>query len=153
MMYSVRQILDRKSDKRVACVDVEATVQDAAKCMNDRRIGAVVVTENERVVGIFTERDILCRVVAERIDPAKKRIREVMSSPVASCAPDTKVSECRSVMRAKRIRHLPVVQSDELVGIISIGDILEDENSEHAQTIRYMHGYLHGDITYEQAGI
>jgi len=68
-----------------------------------------------------------------------------MTTPVACCAPGTSRAECRGVMRGRRIRHLPVVDDDRLVGIISIGDILQDEGAEQQETIRYLYEYMHGE--------
>jgi CBS domain-containing protein len=142
-MPNVRTILEKKG-RDVVKVACDLNVVQAAKKMNERRIGAVVVTRGEKVVGIFTERDILNRVVAEQRDPAQTLVEDVMSSPVACCSPDTKLAECRAVMRTKRIRHLPVVQDERLMGIISIGDILAVEEAEQQETIRYLHEYLYG---------
>jgi CBS domain-containing protein len=142
-MQTVQNILDKKGT-HVVRIGSDANVRDAAHLMNENRIGGLVVTDGDKVVGIFTERDILCRVVAVQRDPAATLVREVMSSPVACCTPQTTKAECRSVMRHRRIRHLPVVDHDTLVGIISIGDILEDAVAEQGETIRYLHEYLYG---------
>ncbi len=142
-MHSVQHILDKKSGP-VACIDAEDTVLDAARLMNERRIGALVVTRGEKVIGIFTERDILNRVVATQRSAGKTVVKEVMTAPVACCRRKTTESECRAVMRSKRIRHLPVVEDERLVGIISIGDIIEDESAEKDETIHYLHEYLYG---------
>ncbi len=142
-MHTVEQILDKKGST-VTSIDAEATVLDAAKRMNEHRIGALVVTRGEKVVGIFTERDILNRVVAAGRSPTETQVVDVMTAPIACCRRDTTVAECRSVMRGKRIRHLPVVEDDRLLGIISIGDIIEDQNEENEETIQYLHEYLYG---------
>ncbi len=143
-MLTVQHILEKKRDP-VARIGVEQTALDAARIMNERRIGALVVAEGEKVIGIFTERDILNRIVAAQRPPAETKVRDVMTAPVACCSRDTPLSECRSVMKKKRIRHLPVVDGGSLVGIISIGDILEDEHAEQNETIHYLHEYLYGD--------
>ena len=140
-MVTVKDILENKG-RQVVSIDHQASVLDAARLMNEHRIGALVVTRGEKVVGIFTERDILNRVVAQRRDPAQTAVHEVMTTPVACCAPQTPRNECRSVMRRRRIRHLPVVENEQLAGIISIGDILEDEGAEQQQTIRYLYEYM-----------
>ncbi|MCH8806754.1 MAG: CBS domain-containing protein [Planctomycetes bacterium] len=142
-MHTVQHILDRKPGP-VTCIDRESTVLDAAKLMNEKRIGALVVNRGETVIGIFTERDILNRVVAAQKVPAKTLVKDVMTTPVACCKPETTEAECRHVMREKRIRHLPVVANERLVGMISIGDITEDENAEQQETIEYLHEYLYG---------
>jgi CBS domain-containing protein len=112
--------------------------------MNEHRIGALVVTEGEHVVGIFTERDILNRVVAQERSPGETRVRDVMTSPVAVCSPDTTTAECRRVMRDRRIRHLPVVDNERLVGMVSIGEITADNEAEQSETIRYLYEYMYG---------
>lgn len=141
-MLTVQQILDRKGNQ-VISIEEQATVRDAAAKMNQHRIGALVVLRGDKVVGIFTERDILTRVVAEGRDPAATPVGDVMTTPVACCQPDTRLAECRTVMTQKRIRHLPVVIGNRLVGIISSGDILAQETAEQQRTIQYLHEYLY----------
>ncbi len=143
-MRTVQHILDKKSGE-VASIEADATVLEAAHRMNQRRIGAVVVTHGEMVIGIFTERDILNRVVAASRPPAETRVRDVMTTPVACCRRDTTVDECRSVMRTRRIRHLPVVEEERLVGIVSIGDLNEDDNAVKDETIYWLKEYLKGE--------
>ena len=143
MSATVQGILERKGPQ-VVSIHRDATVLEAAKHMNEHRIGAVVVTHGEKVVGIFTERDVLNRVVAGQRDATTTPVHEVMTSPVACCAPESTRAECRSVMRHWRIRHLPVVKDDRLVGIVSIGDLLMDAEEEQHETIRYLHEYLYG---------
>ncbi len=142
-MHTVQHILDNKGSS-VATIDADATVLEAARIMNEQRIGALVVTQRDKVIGIFTERDILNRVVAEQSSPAETVVKDVMTAPIACCRRNTTEAECRAVMRSKRIRHLPVVEDDRLVGIISIGDIIEDESAEKDETIHYLHEYLYG---------
>lgn len=142
-MHTVQTILHRKGH-HVVGIDEEATVLNAARRMNEKRIGALVVTSGERVVGIFTERDVLNRVVAQQLDPATTLVRDVMTTPVAVCPPSATRTECRSVMRERRIRHLPVVDADELLGIVSIGDLIEDDCAEQQETIHYLYEYMHG---------
>lgn len=145
-MHTVKDILDHKGHDVVA-VSTDDTVLEAARLMNERRIGAVVVFEpTDGVVGIFTERDILRRVVAECRSPESARVGEVMSRPVTCCKPGTTLEECRSVMTSKRLRHLPVVDGKELSGMVSIGDIMALEVELQQTTIEYLHDYLHGRV-------
>ena len=141
-MPSAQDILANKRGN-VAIIGEEATVMEAAKIMSDRRIGSLVVGRREQIVGIFTERDVLNRVVARHLDPSVTLVKEVMTTPVACCQPTTKLAECRSVMTEKRIRHLPVVKDNVLLGMISSGDILALELGEQRQTIEYLHEYLY----------
>lgn len=145
-MSAVKKILEKKGSTVHRVVE-GATVLAAAELMNQHRVGALVVTHGDKVVGIFTERDILCRVVAPRRDPAHTIVKDVMSSPVACCTPETTRDECRAVMRARRLRHLPVVENDRLVGIVSIGDLLEATEADQQQTIRDMYEYVYGSRT------
>jgi CBS domain-containing protein len=142
-MPNAESILERKGHD-VATIERSASVYEAAKLMNDRRIGALVVTERQKVVGIFTERDILTRVVAAGRDPQKTEVGSVMTSPMAVCRRDTRLAECKMVMASRRIRHLPVVEEGKLHGIISSGDILASESADQQQTIEYLHEYLYG---------
>ena len=124
-------------------IEQDATVMAAAKIMSDRRIGSLVVGRRDKIVGIFTERDVLNRVVARHLDPLETIVKDVMTTPVACCQPTTKLAECRSVMTEKRIRHLPVVKENRLVGMISSGDILALEHQDQKRTIEYLHEYLY----------
>ena len=142
-MPKAQAILDKKGSD-VATVDKSTTVLAAAKVMNQRRIGAVVVTDGERVVGIFTERDILNRIVATGADPATTSVETVMTSPMACCRRATRLTECKTVMSSKRIRHLPVVEDGTLYGMISSGDILASECADQQATIEFLHEYLYG---------
>jgi len=142
-MPNAQSILHKKGGD-IATVDRKSTVLDAAKTMNQRRIGAVVVTDGDRVIGIFTERDILNRVVAAGKDPKITPVGEVMTSPMACCRRDSHMAECKTVMSQKRIRHLPVVEEGKLYGMISAGDILASEVSDQQATIEYLHEYLYG---------
>ena len=142
-MADAQSILARKGTN-VATIDRSATVLEAATLMNERRIGALVVISGESAIGIFTERDILVRVVAAGRAPEETIVGDVVTSPMACCRRDTRLAECRAVMTAKRIRHLPVVEEGKLYGMISSGDILASEMAEQQATIEYFHEYLYG---------
>lgn len=142
-MATVKDVISQKN-AFVARVGRDQNVLDATRIMHEKRIGSVVVTEGDSVVGIFSERDLLDRVVAARLDPAGTQIADVMTTPVAVCHPDSPLEECRTVMTTKRLRHLPVVVDGQLVGIISSGDILAAEAQVQQQTIEYLHEYLYG---------
>ncbi len=142
-MPTAESLLKRKGS-HVVTVDKDVSALDAAKTMNDHRIGAVIVVSGDQALGIFTERDILCRVVATQLDAAATKVSDVMTTPMACCTRDTKLSECRSVMTDKKIRHLPVVEDGKLYGMISSGDILASEVAAQETTIRYLNDYLYG---------
>jgi CBS domain-containing protein len=115
-------VLAHKGTK-VHCVAPDATVLVAVRKMNEERIGALLVCEGDDVLGIFTERDILCRIVDSTRDPATTSVAEVMTDELVAVAPDTLVEEAMAVITAKRCRHLPVIEDGNLVGLVSIGDL------------------------------
>ena len=133
-METVQSILETKGSD-VATIDRDATVGEAADLMTARKIGALVVTDGEKVVGIFTERDILGRVVARRRVPDETKVGDVMTSPTACCRRDTPIQECRAVMTDRGIRHLPVVEDGRLHGLISTRDIIAVEVATKEGTI------------------
>jgi CBS domain-containing protein len=115
-------VLARKGSK-VHCVVPEVTVLAAVRKMNEERIGALLVCDGSDVLGIFTERDILCRVVDSTRDPATTEVAEVMTNELIAVPPDTLVEEAMAVITEKRCRHLPVIDDGNLVGLVSIGDL------------------------------
>jgi CBS domain-containing protein len=143
-MGTVREILTRKGTQ-VWSVGKEATVLDAALLMNEHRVGALVVLEEGRVAGMFTERDVLRRIVAAQRDPATTRVAEVMTEEVVCGTLETSIDEARGAMKNRRIRHLPLVDGDRrLLGLISIGDLNAHEANDHEQTIHLLQEYLYG---------
>jgi len=142
-MGTVEHLLDRKG-RAVHTISPDATVLQASRLMNEHRIGSLVVTDAGRLVGIFTERDVLRRVVSEQRNPSTSKVSDVMTTTVACASPHTRLAEVRRVMFEKRIRHLPVVdETDEVVGMVSIGDVNRAENSEQEETIRYLARYMY----------
>ncbi len=124
-----------------------ATVLEAAVLMNEHKIGALVVMDAGRLIGIFTERDVLRRVVGEARDPAATAVADVMSAEVVCCSPETSLEEARGVMKNRRIRHLPVLGHDgSLLGLISIGDLNAHQAHDHEQTIHLLNEYLYGRV-------
>lgn len=128
----------------VASTSPMATVVDAAQLMNERRIGSLVVLDHEnRLIGMFTERDVLMRVVAEEKNPRETRVGDVMTCPVIACAPSTPVDDLRSLMREKRVRHIPIVENGRVLGLVSIGDLNVAEVRVMAETINYLEQYMY----------
>jgi CBS domain-containing protein len=145
-MSTVRDILASKGD-RVLAIGPHATVLEAARLMNREKVGALVVHEQDRAVGMFTERDVLMRIVAEQRDPAAVTVGQAMTQPVACCRPDTTVEEARTVMRNRRIRHLPVVDEQQrLLGLISIGDLNAWRLDGQEKTIYFLSEYIYGRV-------
>ncbi len=145
-MTQIRQLLAQKGNS-VWKIDVSATVYEAAIEMNRHRCGALVVESDEQVVGIFTERDMLRRVVAECRKPEETRVDEVMTADVVCCSPETTAEEARTAMRERRIRHLPVADEDgRLIGLISIGDLNAELQASQQHTLFLLHQYIHGQV-------
>jgi CBS domain-containing protein len=142
-MPTVETILDIKGPN-VATVDVSANVAEAAMLMNNHRIGAVIVTDGDKPVGIFTERDVLNRIVAKDYQPRETKVGDVMTSPMICCTRSTKVEECKAIMINKKIRHLPIIEDDKLLGIISIGDIMARQVVDQEKSLEYLTAYLYG---------
>ena len=134
-------ILDQKS-KGVIQVESDCIVAVAARKMRDDKVGGLMVVENNTLVGIFTERDLMSRVVAEGLDPDKIKVSEVMTLSIATLSPETSVSIAANIMSQNRIRHLPVLQDGKLYGVISSGDILAWKLREQEFTLHQLEDYF-----------
>lgn len=142
-------VFDLLADKGCEMFNVRQsdTVLAATQLMNQHRIGAVVVMNGDKAVGMFTERDVLSRVVAEQRDPSTTAVGDVMTRKVVCCTGETSIDEARSIMRTKRIRHLPVVGAEgQLIGLISIGDLNAWMIADGEATIHYMSEYIYGRV-------
>lgn len=122
MKIPVSALLQEKGST-LSWVAPTVTVQEAVTLMNQQKIGCVLILEQQRLVGIFTERDVLTRVVGAAIDPKTTLISQVMTSTPRTVEPDTLLEDIMSLISEKRVRHLPVISQDRVVGLISIGDI------------------------------
>ena len=141
-MPDARSILRQKTGRAIISVTPDTMVLEAAHVMNLEHIGALMVMEGDDLVGVFTERDVLTRIVAARRDPAATPVRDVMSTPVICAAPNSTRAELAAIMTQKRVRHLPVADEGRVIGVVSIGDLNRSENREQAETITYMEQYL-----------
>lgn len=144
-MHTIASVLKEKGRAGIHTIAPDASVLEAARQMNEKHIGSLLVTEGPRLLGIFTERDVLNRVVAAQLEPGKTTVREVMTAPVVVCEPGATRAECRGLMTSRRVRHLPVIDRGQIVGVVSIGDLLKDEGQEQAETIHYLYEYMHGE--------
>jgi len=140
-MATVRDLLARKSGEVVSIAPSD-TVLTAAQVMNQHGIGGLVVMDDGTLIGVFTERDILRRVVVAGRSPADTPVREVMTFPVMTCLPETSVEECAAIMSGKRIRHLPVTDERGVVGLVTSGDLLAFQVAEQTATIQYLNSYM-----------
>ena len=140
-MSTVRDLLARKGTA-VVSVEPGQTVLDAAHIMNEKGIGGVVVMEDGKLVGIFTERDIMRRVVAAKRDPATTLISDVMTTECLTILPDVQIAVCRAMMSTRRIRHLPIVHDGGLIGMVTSGDILAFEVAQAEAQIEQLEKYV-----------
>jgi len=141
MHQQVKRILEDKG-ARVESIGPDATVAEAVTRMNELHIGSLLVMEGDRPVGIFTERDVLVRIVATEHAPGATRVRDVMTAPLVAIGPTTTVQEAMVVVTRQRCRHLPVMDGDTLVGLVSIGDLtrslIKDQQAEISDLVRYI---------------
>lgn len=139
-MNRLAEILEEKG-RRVLEIDAEASVLDAVKSMVENNVGALLVTDAGQVTGIVTERDYLRRVTLEGRTEAAP-VREIMSSPLIVVTPETSVDECMAVMTDRRIRHVPVVEGDDVVGMVSIGDLVKFKSRLQTFQIQFLNDYI-----------
>ncbi len=139
-MKRIRDILQEHPELYV--VQQHVTVEEAARFMAEKNIGALPVLEGNRLVGIVSERDVITRVVAQSKDPAKPPVREVMSTDLLVASPDEPYESCLRKMKQANIRHLPVIEEDKLVGVISLRDLLRVDLDEKDEQIEFLHRYL-----------
>jgi CBS domain-containing protein len=140
-MATVSEILSGKSGSVIE-IDGEATVFDAVKAMVAANVGAILVTADGEIEGIFTERDYLRRIAVEGRRSRDTLVREVMSAPVMVFTPDTTVDEGMALMSDRRIRHAPVVDDGAVVGMISIGDLVKFTSKLQSFQIQYLNEYI-----------
>ena len=140
-MSRVAKILETKG-REVLSVDAEATVFDAAQQMIDANVGAMLVSVRGRITGIVTERDYLRRVTLEGRADRDTTVREIMSSPLIVISPDTTIEECMALMTEQRIRHLPVAEHGDVVGVVSIGDVVKFQSNQQSVQIQYLTEYI-----------
>lgn len=140
---TVNQILSEKGHE-VWSASPETTVFDALKSMSKKEVGALVVLDNQEVVGIFSERDYARMVILEGKSSKDLPVQEIMTRRVIFVKPENTTDECMALMTDKHIRHLPVVEDDELVGIISIGDVVKAIISQQELIIEQLENYITG---------
>ena len=142
-MINVRHILQEKGGG-LWSVSPETIVFDALQLMAEKNCGALVVLEGERLVGIFSERDYARKIILKGRKSRETTVSEIMSTEVTFVHPGQSVDECMALMTEKRIRHLPVVDQDKLLGVISIGDVVKAVISEREFTIKQLENYITG---------
>jgi CBS domain-containing protein len=139
-MHAIRHVI---RPHRLVTAPPTASVLEVARIMADARVGAIPIVEGERVVGIFSERDLMTRIVVEGRDPQRVLVMETMTHDVLTATPDDTRSECLERMREARCRHLPVLERGRLIAVLSMRDLLRDEIEEQHEEIQGLRAYLH----------
>jgi len=144
-MNTVREILRTKGPE-VWSITPDATVYDALKLMADKNVGAVLVTDANHLVGILSERDYARKVILYGKSSKDTLIREIMTERVIYVRPEQTTEECMALMTDKRVRHLPVLEDDLVIGVISIGDVVKSIISEQEFMIEQLEHYISGTV-------
>ena len=142
-MTTVRNVLQAKGNN-IWSIAPDAFVFDAIKIMAEKNIGAVLVMQKEKVVGIFSERDYARKIMLKGESSRTTAVKDVMTSEVLSVQPEQSIDECMALMTNKHVRHLPVLENGNLIGLISIGDVVKAIISEHEYTIKQLENYITG---------
>lgn len=138
---TVKRLLQEKGHE-IWSVGPETTVFEAAKQMAQRDVGALLVCVDDRLVGIFTERDYMHKVVLRELSPHTTPVGEVMTERVLYVRPEQKVSECMALMTDKHVRHLPVLENERVIGMVSIRDVIKDVVAEREFMIAQLENYI-----------
>ena len=142
-MTSVAQLLKSKPNQEIFTVEAGDSVYNAIKLMADKQIGALIVKENGAIAGIVTERDYARKVVLMDRSSKNTPVRDIMSSAVRFVRPDQTTDDCMALMTERRMRHLPVMENDQLIGMVSIGDLVKAIIEEQQFTIQQLEQYIH----------
>jgi CBS domain-containing protein len=144
-MKSAAQILKSKPEQTVHNITPSTSVFDAVRRMAEKNIGALLVMEDVKIVGIITERDYARKIILMGRSSKETPVRDIMTSPVMYVRPDHTNEECMALMTDNRVRHLPVMDNGKLIGLISIGDLVKDIIAEQKFTIQQLEHYIMGD--------
>jgi CBS domain-containing protein len=142
-MRTVQQLLDEKGHD-IQSIHPDDSVFDAIQKLASANIGSLMVIEDDRPVGIFTERDYARNVILKGKSSPTTRVRDIMTTQVVYARPGQTIEECMAVMTEKRIRHLPVLRDRELIGVISIGDLVKSIIADQKYTIEQLEQFIHG---------
>ena len=143
-MTTVKHVLDKKGHD-VHFIHPGASVFDALRLMAEHNIGSLVVLEDDKLVGVITERHYAREIVLKGKTSQETLVRDIMSTKVFCTRPDQSVQECMAVMTARAVRHLPVLEHGQLVGIVSIGDMVNSVIGDQKFIIEQLEHYIHGD--------
>ena len=142
-MNTIQELLSHKGSD-IFSVQIDATVMDALRLLAEKRIGALIVMDGEKLAGILSERDYARKVILEGRASSDTRVEEIMTRHVVCVRPDQTIEECLAIMSDKRVRHLPVLNAKQLVGMVSIGDLVQAIIAEQKFQIEQMEHYISG---------
>jgi len=151
-MKTVADILRAKQSQGVFTITPNVTVLDALKVMAEKNVGALSVTEDGKLVGIISERDYARKGVLQGRSSIGTAVREIMTRAVITVTPRESIRECMSLMTDRHLRHLPVIDNDQLIGLLSIGDIVKETIAEQDGLILQLEQYIRGEYPTSLAG-
>jgi CBS domain-containing protein len=140
---TIREILKRKGQE-IWSITPESTVYQAIEMMADKHVGALLVIAEDKLVGIISERDYARKVILKGKSSKETRVQEIMTGSVVSVEPQIPIDDCMRIMTEKRIRHIPVVENEKVIGIVSIGDLVNWIMSAQDHTIQQLQDYVSG---------
>lgn len=144
-MKTVMQVLQGKSNQATYTITPQATVLEAISLMADKGIGALIVADGDRMIGIVSERDYARKVVLMERSSYNTLVRDIMTSAVLAVTAEETTERCMGIMTEKRLRHLPVLNGENIIGIVSIGDLVKEVISEQQQIIEHLEQYIRGE--------
>ena len=142
-MTTIAQLLNAKGDQ-IWSVEPKATIFEALEIMSEKEIGALLVMEDRKLTGIFSERDYARKVILKGKSSKETPVGELMTKKVFYIDPQKNINDCMAMMTAKRIRHVPVIEDNQVMGIVTIGDVVNQIISEQEVTINHLENYITG---------
>ena len=142
-MITIEHLLKNK-ENQIWSVEPKISIFEALKIMSDKEIGALLVIEDEKLVGIFSERDYARKVILKGKSSKNTQVGELMTKKVLYIDPEQTINDCMAIMTDKHIRHLPVIENDKVIGMVTIGDVISQIISEQEFTIQHLENYITG---------
>ena len=142
-MHTIKTLLRNKGDA-VWSISPDASVYDAIHLMAEKQIGALLVMEGKRLCGVISERDYARQIILKDRSSRETRVSEIMTADVITATRQNSIQQCMGTMTENRIRHLPIVEDDEVVGVVSLGDLVKVIISDQQETIHELERYIHG---------